>query len=169
MATNLLTQTNPDMDPVTRRFGCRVTSLLAIPQHYLGLILAPEQGMEIIEEGRKNPDVIGANCRAGTDEHLLINHAFRVLGRPDLRGRQVGRFKGENVMFWNARSPYQYIIGHWVTFGPDGHWTLFDHNGIEIFDPWNPKEAVGIDGLENHYVIRKRLVDKRLLYRVWRV
>lgn len=169
MAMNLLKQTNPGLTWGIRRYGCRVMSLLAIPQVYIEKALTLEQVQEVIEEGKKDPSVISHHATAGKNEHLLIDHVFRLLGRPDLHGRQVGRLKGEDVIFWNNPGPYQYIIGHWVTLGIDGHWTLFDHEGIEIYDPWNPEEAVGIDGLEDHYVIRKRLVDKRLLYRVWRV
>jgi hypothetical protein len=166
---NILTQTNRALDGVTRRFGCRVTTLLAIPQHFLGLPLAPERAMEIIEAGRRIPEVILENSRAGTEEHWLINQAFNALGHPDLRGRQVGRMKGDRPVFWNSPGDWQYIIAHWVTLGSDGHFTLFDNTDQEIFDPWNPEEAVGVPGLPDNYVIRKRLVDKRLLYRVWRV
>jgi hypothetical protein len=164
----ILTQTNPALDGITRRFGCRVTVLLGIPQHYLGQPLSPERAMEIIEAGRRIPGVIGANSKAGTEEHWLINAAFSALGRPDLRGRQVGRMKGDRPVFWNTPGPYQYIIAHWVTLGPDGHFTLFGAAGTEIFDPWSPEEAMQVPGLPDNYVIQKRLVDKRLLYRVWR-
>ena len=164
---NLLKQTNPDFPQEIRRYGCRLMSMLAIPQLYAKRPLSREQIMAIFRVGKSDPTVIGENCCTGKKEHLLMQHAFALLGMQHYRARQVGRFKGENVIFWNAKQPYQYIVGHWVTCGPDGHWTLFDHEGFELYDPWDRSEAAGIGGLEDYYEIRKRVVDKRLIYRVW--
>ena len=142
--------------------------MLAIPQLAAKRPLNFEQIMAIFRVGKSDPTVIGENCHTGTNEHLLMQHAFALLGMPTFRARQVGRYKGERVIFWNARQPFQYVVGHWVTCGSDGHWTLLDHEGIgELYDPWDRLEAVGIAGLEDYYEIRKRVVDKRLLYRVW--
>ena len=163
---NLLKQTNPAFPQEVRRYGCRFMSMLAIPQLYLGKPLDVSQVMAIYHVGKSDPLVIGENCRTGKNEHILMQHALALLGRPELRCRQVGKIKGETVVFWNSSNPYQYIVGHWVTLGLDGHWTLFDPNGIEVYDPWEPREVKGIDGLEDGYVIRKQVVDKRLLYRV---
>ena len=164
----ILKQTNPNFPQEIRRYGCRFMSMLAIPQLYAKRTLSREQIMAIFRVGKSDPTVIGDYCRTGKNEHLLMKHAFTLLGMPSFNTRQVGRFKGERVVFWNTKQPYQYIVSHWVTCGPDGHWTLFDHEGIgELYDPWDRLEAVGIAGLEDYYEIRKRVVDKRLLYRVW--
>ncbi len=163
----LLRQTNPEFPQEIRRYGCRFMSMIAIPQLYWHRPLIHSQVMAIFRMGKTDPNIIGENCRTGKDEHLLIDHAFRLLDHPAMHCRQVGRKKGDNDVFWNSRQPYQYMVCRWATIGPDGHWTLFDHDGLEIYDPWDSCEAVGIVGIEDRYVIRKREVDKRLLYRVW--
>ena len=165
----ILKQTDPNFPQEIRRYGCRFMSMLAIPQFYARKPLTHEQFMAIFRVGKSDPTVIGENCRTGKNEHHLMQHAFALLGKPTFRCRQVGRMKGEDIVYWNARVPFQYIIAHWSTLGLDGHWTMLDENGLEIYDPWNPVEAVGIEGLEDHYVIRKQVVDKRLLYRVWEI
>ncbi len=162
----LLRQTNPEFPQEIRRYGCRFMSMIAIPQLAAGRALDVSRIMTIFLVGKREPNIIGENCRTGIGEHLLMEHAFRLLDHPTMRCRQVGRKKGDNDIFWNIRQPYQYMVCRWATIGPDGHWTLFDHDGFEIYDPWDSCEAVGITGLEDHYVIRKREVDKRLLYRV---
>lgn len=163
----ILKQTNPNFPQEVRRYGCRFMSMLAIPQLTAKCPLSIEQVMAIFRVGKSDPLVIGENCRTGKHEHLLMQHAFALLGMPTFRARQVGRMKGEDIVYWNAKVDYQYIVAHWVTCGPDGHWTLFDHEGLEVYDPWDRSEAVGIAGLEDLYDIRKRVVDKRLIYRVW--
>lgn len=163
----LLHQTNPAFPQEIRRYGCRFMSLLAIPQLAAKRTMNIEQVMAVFHVGKTDPLVLGENCRTGKNEHLLMRHAFTLLGLSTFYARQVGRMKGENPVYWNARVPFQYMVGHWVTCGPDGHWTLFDHEGFELYDPWNREEAIGVAGLEDLYEIRKRVVDKRLLYRVW--
>lgn len=163
----LLKQTDPEFPYEIRRYGCRLMSMLAIPQLYLQRPLSHSQVMAIYLMGKTDPTVIGPCCKTGKNEHHLMNHALRLLGRPELRCRQVGRMKGEDIVYWNARVPYHYIVCHWATLGPDGHWTLADHEGFEVYDPWDAAQATGISGLEDRYVIRKQVVDKRLLYRVW--
>jgi hypothetical protein len=163
----LLKQTNPNFPQEVRRYGCRFMLLLAIPQLYAKKPLTHGQIMVIFRVGKADPTVIGENCRTGKNEHLLMQNAFALLGMPTFRARQIGRMKGDNPVYWNAKVPFQYMAGHWVTCGPDGHWTLFDHEGFELYDSWDRLEAVGIVGLEDYYEIRKRVVDKRLLYRVW--
>ena len=166
---NLLKQTNPYFPQEVRRYGCRFLTMLAIPQLYFQRALDVPQIMGIFRLGKSDPTVISENCHTERNEHFLMQYALAVLSKPTYRCRQVGRMKGPEVVWWNVVSSFQYMVCHWSTIGLDGHWTLFEKDGIEIYDPWDAEQAVGIEGLEDHYRIRKQVVDKRLLYRIWEV
>ena len=88
---DLLKQTNPAFPQEVRRYGCRFMSMLAIPQLYLSKPLDISQIMAIYHVGKSDPLVIGENCRTGKNEHVLMQHALALLGKPGIRCRQVGK------------------------------------------------------------------------------
>ncbi|AFG37622.1 hypothetical protein [Spirochaeta africana] len=150
----IIYQTDPRLPWEVNRYGCRVMSLIAIPQFVTGKALTIEQVTALLERGRREPDVIVNDLmRAGSGEHWLIDQAFQLLGS-DRRGRQVG---------WNPEHvqtvPWEYMIAHWQTDGADGHFTLHDRREVEIYDPHNPEQA----GSE----INKHRIIRRLLYSIW--
>lgn len=152
---DIIYQTDPRLTEPFNRYGCRVRCLLAIPEFVVGQALTVAQIKDVFERGKRVPEVIvNDSFRAGSGEHWLINQAFYALG-VERRGRQVG---------WNdahvASRNWQYMIGHWKTDGPDGHFTLFDRREVEIFDPWNPAQA-------NGYEINKQKIIRRLVYATW--
>ena len=150
----LLHDTDPRFPTPINRYGCRVFTLLAIPQFVTGECLSVEQILEITEQGRAFPGaIVNDNMRTGAEENRLIDWAFTALGS-DRHGRQVG---------WNPEHiidrTWQYMICHWETAGEDGHFTLFDRQQKEIYDPHDPAQA--------GYDIDKRKIVRRLLYRTW--
>ena len=154
ISETIIYQTDHRLTPMHNRYGCRLMCLLAIPQYVKGRALTVEQILDITERGQ---DVEGAivsdTLITGRAENWLIDEAFRLLGSKR-RGIQVG---------WNAEHMFtrkwQYMIGHWKTRGPDGHFTLFDRRQVEIYDPHNATQA--------GYAIDKQEVQRRLLYRTW--
>jgi hypothetical protein len=112
--------------------------------------------MHIVDQGRNTPGVItNEKMRCGPHEEWLINWAFMALGE-NRRGRQVG---------WNPEHidevKWEYMIAHWETKGPDGHFTLHDRNQVMIYDPHDPKQA--------GYEIEYKQIVRRLLYSTWEV
>lgn len=161
VAKLIVTQTHPNNPPVIQRYGCRFMSLLAIPQFWSNYILTQEQVVQVFNWASTGPKIVKAtNAECGEDEHLIMNRAFTVLGL-NHTCRQVGYVTPSGVAAgWNGKSniDFDYMIVHWKTNGVDGHWTLCDINGKEIYDPHNPEEA--------GYRINKKVIDKKLLYKV---
>lgn len=152
---DIVYQTDPRLTPEMNRYGCRVRVLMAIPEFIVGTALTADQINDIVDRGRRIEEVIvNDQMRAGRSEHWLINESFRALGSPRM-GRQVG-WTSEHVM----SKQWEYMISHWETGGPDGHFTLFDRRQSEIFDPHNPMQADG-------YVINKKRIARRLVYHTW--
>lgn len=152
---DIVYQTDPGLTPTMNRYGCRVRVLLAIPEFIVGTALSAEQINDIVDRGRRVEDVIvNDQMRSGRAEHWLINESFRVLGSQRI-GRQVG-WAPEHI----TSQTWEYMIAHWETDGPDGHFTLFDRRQSEIFDPHNPMQA-------NGYVINKKRIVRRLVYHTW--
>ena len=150
----LLFQTDPRLPYPINRYGCRVMVLLAIPQVIVGECLSVEQVLDITEKGREFPGaIVNDRMKTGAEENRLIDWAFEALGS-NRHGRQVG---------WNPEHiidrTWQYMICHWETAGPDGHYTLFDRAQKEIYDPHDPKQA--------GYEIDKRKIVRKLLYKTW--
>jgi hypothetical protein len=172
--TELPKQTSPRNRPAVRHWGCRLFSLLGIPQLYTRQALSQEYIDAIVTMALANPQVLEETAATGTEEHVLINWGFWCLGFPQLRGRQVGQqVPGQPAQYWGGRAvAHQYSICHWLTTGLAGlgHWTLWDAAGEkELYDPWDPGQAVGIPGVPERWQIVKRRVDLRLLYYVWTV
>lgn len=147
-------QTDPALSPALNRFGCRVMTLLGIPQFVTGSCLSVADIADIVERGRGEPGVIVNNeMKCGPNEHWLINEGFRALGA-SRAGRQVGWDESHiSVRRW------QYMICHWETDGPDGHFTLHDRLQHEIYDPHNPEQA--------GYEVNKKRIARRLIYSTW--
>lgn len=165
-------QNDPVFPECIRRFGCRFFDLLAIPQLHVGTVLTTEQILEVYRRGVStglggpgrldNEGVMNADCRMGTDEHLVMTWAFRMLDQPRMRACQVGKIVNGLPVFWHGKPvPWQYIIGHWDTGTDDGHWTLRDRDDVEIYDSWEPAFS------QTQHVVRKVHCDKRLIYQVW--
>jgi hypothetical protein len=148
-------QTDPRFPRSFQRFGCRVQCLLAIPQFITGSVLSVHGIESILLHALEDPDVVGEHWTAGNDEHWFINEAFRRLGSKR-KGRQVG-WTDEHI----TKRDWEYMIVHWVTDGPDGHFTLFDKRQVEIYDPHDPKQA--------GYEINKKEIDRKLVYRTWEI
>ena len=147
----ILHDTDPRFTPEINRYGCRVFTLLAIPQFVAGKCLSVKQILDIVERAREVPYVIVTDTmRCGADEHWLINEGFRALG-VRRAGRQVG-WEPEHIL----TREWEYMIRHWETAGADGHFTLFDRGQKEIYDPHNADQA--------GYKIEKRRITRRLLY-----
>lgn len=153
MIKNIIKQTDPRLPKSVQRYGCRVMCLLAIPQIVSRTALSIHAVESILLHAAEDPDIAGKNWRTGSREHWLIEEVFRRLG-VKRKGRQVA---------WNddmlESVPWEYMITHWRTRGPDGHFTLFDRGGIEIYDPHEPAQA----GRN----IEKIDIIKRLGYRTW--
>jgi hypothetical protein len=149
-------------------------SLIAVPQLRLDLPLLPEEVLDIYLEAGQHPNVMLDNvrdergawlyCKMGRDEHKVINHAFRLLGHHKWQGAQVGELLPERPVYWGWVTvwEYQYVLAKWQTAsgGPDGHWTVFDAEGRELYDPWDAALA--------GRAIEKRRIVQRLLYRCWK-
>ena len=150
----ILKQTDPRFPWGVRRYGCRVMCLLAIPQFIAGKCLTDGEINAIIDRGRNTEHVIKTDTMlAGRDEHKLIDWGFETLG-VKRRGRQVG-WKPVHL---DTRE-WEYMIVHWETAGPDGHYTLHDKRGEMIYDPHDPMQA--------GYEIEFRRVARQLLYATW--
>ncbi len=168
--SSILKQNTPGLFPEhIKRFGCRAFSLLAIPQIHTGKRFNCDQIIDLIYRAMHYPGemkgsswtgILGPCLEAGQQERILLRWAFELLERPALRCIQVGRVKAGRCVWWNHRVPYQYIIGHWDTGHDDGHWTLRDRDGVEIYDPWDPYSSP-------YTLMKKTITDKQLLYYVW--
>lgn len=153
----ILHDTDPVFSAAVNRYGCRVFTLLAIPQFVVGRCLTAKDIKLIIADGERVPTVIRTDdrytLRTGREEHILINDSFAKL-LSNRKGRQVG---------WNdshiITRPWEFMIAQWETDGPDGHFTLFDRGQKEIYDPHDPKQA--------GYEINKKRIIRRLIYRTW--
>ena len=154
IADDIVKQTDPRLSAAVNRYGCRAMCLLAIPQYVAGRALSAEQVADILARGRHVDNVIISDkVRTGAAEHWLINEAFRLLG-VDRRGRQVGWTDAHvDSVAW------QYMISHWATGGPDGHFTLMDRGQNELYDPHDPAQA--------GYEIDKRQIIRKLVYATW--
>ena len=152
---SIVYQNDPALPEAFRRYGCRARVLMAIPEFVMGAALTVDQIVELITRGRGATEVIvNDKMRCGQREHQLINWAFEALGA-DRAGRQVGWiFDHIDTRDW------QYMVAHWRTDGPDGHFTLLDRREREIFDPWTPELSGG-------YEINKQWIARRLLYATW--
>lgn len=154
----ILHDTDPYFYYEIRRYACRVFVLLAIPQIDTGRCLDHQHILELIDRGKHTDGVIvNDHMRCGPNEHALMNWAFDILGAPEKSARQVG-WDDETI----ATRPWKYKVAHWLTgTGPegDGHFTLFDHGGNEIYDPHDPRQA--------GYEINKIKVIRELTYQVW--
>lgn len=150
----IIYQTDPRLPYKCNRYGCRVFTLIAIPQFIAGECLTVPQILELVDRGEKVDGVIvNENMKAGKNENLLIDWAFDTLKCPR-HGRQIG-WKREHI----TTREWQYMIGRWATDGADGHYTLFDRAQKEIYDPHNPHQA--------GYEINKKEITRRLLYATW--
>jgi hypothetical protein len=99
--------------------------------------------------------IVNDKLKCGPDEHLLMNWAFAAL-KCNRRGRQVGWLDiHEYSVTW------EYMIAHYKTRGPDGHFRLYDRGKSLIYDPHNPLQA--------GYDITLLGITKRLFYRTWEV
>ena len=151
----IIKQTDKHLPPSFNRYGCRVMCLLAIPQIVLGESISALGIQSILLHSLEDPDIVGDDWAAGVKEHWFINEGFKRLGSSRL-GRQVG-WTEEQVI----STEWEYMIVHWKTDGPDGHFTLFDRRQEEIYDPHDPFQA--------GYKVNKKSILKRLVYRTWEV
>lgn len=151
---DIIHQTDPRLPRTFNRFGCRAACLMAIPQFVSGKPLGIGQYVDVIERGMGVAGVFTNELWAtGSEEHWLIDETFRVLG-VKRRGRQVGWLEEHlNPTAW------EYMIAHWMTAGPDGHFCLYDRGQMLIYDPHDPQQA--------GYEIKFQRITRRLLYRTW--
>ena len=162
----IVKQTNKLLLPHLNKYGCRFMSLLAIPQVYTGDKLSPTDingiFLECSDIKRTDPKWFAVkleNAECGSGEHEIINAGFRLLDS-DATGVQVGYIDSNGLFHpWFGKDvDYDFVICHWITGGPDGHWTLWNKDMEEIYDPWDAKDM--------GYEIKKVTVDKRYAYRV---
>ena len=152
----MIYQTDPELTPAHNRYGCRLMCLLAIPQLVTGSDLSIAQILDITDRGLTTRGVIvNDKMRCGSSEHLLINWGFAAL-KENRRGRQVGWLEEHEHTV-----PWDWMMAHWNTRGPDGHFTLHDTSKVCIYDPHEPDQA--------GYVIDKLSIARRLYYRTWEV
>jgi len=79
-----------------------------------------------------------------------------------MRGAQVGIFSPDGTFTswsWASRYKPMYLILHWQTRGPDGHYTIADLDDTELYDPHDPDQA--------GYEIDKIRIMRRLAYSFW--
>lgn len=151
---DIIHQTDPRLPETFQRFGCRAACLMAIPQFVAGRALGIGQFADIIERGMGVPGVFTSELyRTGSDEHWLIDETFRSLGVAR-RGRQVGWTPDHMTSV-----QWEYMIAHWRTSGPDGHFTLHDRAQHLIYDPHDPAQA--------GYALHMQTITRRLVYRTW--
>lgn len=136
-------------------YGCRFRCLQAIAEITCGKTLTAEQIEDAYNIFSVQPKIMNKNCHTGTDEHLIIEHAFKVLGS-NKKARQHGAHVLTANEKWGTQSG-DFIILHWSTNTSDGHFTLANINGEEIFDPWNEKIS-GSPG--------KKTITRKLYYKV---
>lgn len=152
----IVKQTDPRLDPMVNRYGCRVMCLLAIPQFVCGKCLSVDQVQDIIDQGKLVPNVIvNDKLRAGSREDWLINQGFL-----DLNEHRHGRQTGWLPSHVETR-PWEYMIVHWKTTGPDGHFTLHDKLEQMIYDPFDVEQA--------GYDIKLVEIQRKLVYATWGV
>jgi hypothetical protein len=158
----LTKQNDPDLSYPIRRFGCRFMTLLAIPQLKLGVILFPGEIQEIYDEACLLPKVIRnpGTALCGPGEDWIINEGFRRLSS-DFKGIQIGEFQDDVPRRWSGLeiASYDYVIAHWKTTGIDGHFTLFDSKGFEVYDPYDPN--IG------DYELKKHSIQRKLIYKIY--
>lgn len=136
-------------------YGCRFRCLQAIAEITCGKTLTAEQIEDAYNIFSVQPKIMNRNCRTGADEHFIIEHAFKVLG-----SNQKARQHGSHVLTTNERWSAQsgdFIILHWSTNTSDGHFTLADKNGKEIFDPWDEEISGSLS---------KKTITRKLYYKV---
>jgi len=133
----------------------------------LDLPLVEDEVLDIYQAARLDRLVMKDDavdfCKMGPHEHKVISHSFRLLGHPEWRGAQVGELVDGRALWWAWVTvwEYHYVLAGWETAGGRGHWTVFDPQGRELYDPWDAKLA--------GYAIEKRRIRQRLLYRCWQV
>ena len=154
-------QNDPIFPDIVRTSGDRAMCVATIPQVFLGRAIAPEHIISVFREFQDTPAVLDwKTFNLGVDECLIADRLFHMLGAAN-RLSLIGQIDAEgHARVWNGRKTkdYQFVIGHWQTDEQFGHYTLFDANGVELYDPWDPAFA----GRE----INKKRVIRKLVYRV---
>jgi hypothetical protein len=171
-------QTDPRWPWYVNRYGCRWRSIANIAELVAGQALTFSKLADLLDTCREHPKILTVNTSGGPymmcgpDEHMIGNVAFDLLGA-GYRLRQIGIMTPEGREILYAPVSWQYQIIHWQTAGPDGHYSVGDRAGAEIFDPWNNDELtpdlLSRMHLRSDYRMVKRDIRRRLLYRVWRI
>lgn len=151
---NLVKQNEAGLPDAVRAYGCKYRCLRSIAEFTEKRMLSTYDILTIYESfaRKNNPKIMNKNCACGEEEHLIINNAFyrlrldetrtaRMVGSKDDKGKTWGEQKGDFVMY------------HWNSETDNGHFTLADSQGNEIFDPWKGK-------------IKKEGLKKTLYYKV---
>jgi hypothetical protein len=159
----LIHDTSPALGEIINRYGCNFRVLAAMAEVYLGKALTELALLRLAVKAAADQAVMQPVMRMRTLEGQLIGWAFRELGDRHHFGIQVGQIVGGQPQFWPAFQDgrgWTFQKLWWETSGPDGHFTLGDHDGAEIFDPHNPQD------LTPPYIINKKRVAARYLYRI---
>ncbi len=139
-------------------YGCRFRSLQAVAEMFSGRRLSAEEVEAAYDEHVQNPEIMNENCRCGTQEHHIVNKAFTALGCLNTC-RQVGSMQDGIPVGWDGNEvDFDFMILHWATQTPDGHFTLANKEGEEIFDPWNESFDAPLG---------KKYIQRKLLYKVF--
>lgn len=157
-------QNYPSLTQPIRRYGCRFMCLSAIAMIEVGKALTYPQVEDLYGKACLLPDVVvnPNTALCGAREDWIINEAFKMLGHPEKRGIQVGQIDREGQpKLWNGNKTddYKYVIVHWKTHGPDGHFTLVDREET-AYDPHS-------DQYDGGYTIDKVSISRELIYKIY--
>lgn len=155
MEDKMIAQNDKRLRKEINLYGCRFRCLQAIAEITCGKSLTAEQIEDAYNIFSVQPKIMNKNCRTGPDEHLIIEHAFKCLGSTK-NARQHGAFVATTGEKWAAQFG-DFIILHWSTNTSDGHFTLANSGGKEIFDPWDEKIGGSIG---------KKTITRKLFYKV---
>jgi len=157
----MIYQTDPLLPAEFHRWGCRFMCLYTIPQIFLKRELTVKDVLADYAELVKDPLVVGDAMTCGKKEHLIIRAGFRRL-KSKYTGAQIGIVSadgGYNLWAWAKDHQPAFMLFHWDTGGIDGHYTVADMQGVEIYDPHNPVQA-------GKYLLKKN-IKRKLLYSIF--
>lgn len=154
----MIAQNDRRLNKLINLYGCRFRCLQAVAEMFSGKRLTAEDVESAYREHIKNPQIMNKNCRCGTEEHHIVNKAFHLLGCRN-SCRQVGIIRDGLPVGWDGEAvDYDFMILHWASQTADGHFTLADKEGVEIFDPWSENFDAPLG---------KKYIQRKLLYKVF--
>ncbi|MGL4524536.1 MAG: hypothetical protein ACRCVN_03315 [Spirochaetia bacterium] len=150
----MISQNHPENKKEIQLYGCNFRCLQAIAELSCDKFLTSFEINALHTKNSQNSKVIGKNCWCGPNLHQITDAVFAHFGHP-YTCRQVGGVDAKGEVW--GRQEGDFVVLHWNTNFPSGHFTLADKDGKEIWDPHS---------LEYGKDLGKTSIRKKLFYSI---